>query len=155
MYRISDETLVFNAFIPAGMVRAISPSQFEIDAHEVPGLVIYIMRVKGEYMKGGQASSFVERMDGEFGCLRPVIAAGPPYIGDPWKRYVPFTLLETGAIVELWAKSYTDPQEMGEDETQLNDFYRGRWTREGQAKWRPKTRHRTTVSTLRLERHAL
>ena len=76
-------------------------------------------------------TSFVERMDGEFGCLRPVIAAGPPYIGDPWKRFVPFTLLKPGAIVELWAKSYTDPQEMGEDETQLNDFYRGLWTREG------------------------
>ena len=105
MYRISDETLHVNSFTRNGTVRAISSHQFVVDAEEVHGLVVYVMRVNGEYMKGGhtgkKASSFVARMNSEFGCLRPVIAAGPPYKGDPWKQFVPLTLIVTGAIVEL------------------------------------------------------
>jgi len=151
MYRISDETLRVNAFARGGAVRAISPHYFLVEPQEVPGLAVYIMRVNGEYMKGGhtgkKASSFAARMKSEFGCLRPVIAAGPPYhgTGDPWQRLVPLMLVVPGAIVELWVKSYTDLQTMRDDEEELNDFYRGLWTREGQPGWKPKARRRVTV----------
>lgn len=159
MYRISDETLRVNGFSPAGTVHAVSPHHFLVDPQEVRGFVIYIMRVAGEYMKGGhtgkKASSFVARMNSEFGCLRPVIAGGPPYTGDPWKRFVPLTLLVAGSTVELWAKPYADLQTMLDDETELNDLYRGLWTKEGQPGWTAKKRHRATVSTLRLERQSL
>lgn len=157
MYRISDETLRLNIFVRSGSVRVKSPTYFTIEPDEVPGLVNYIMRVNGEVMKCGEANDFSTRMDGEFSCLRPAIAQGEPYVGngDPWQRNAPHTLAVTGTVVELWTKTYQDARERHEDETDLNDFYRGLWTREGKPEWKPKRRKRQTISTLRLERQAM
>jgi hypothetical protein len=58
-------------------------------------------------------------------------------------------------VVELWTKTYEDPQERHEDEIDLNDFYRGLWTREGKPQWKPRPRKRQTISTLCLERQAV
>ena len=155
MYRINDQTLLTNGFVRRGVVEIVAPHRFVVTPVEVHGLVIYIMRVGSEYMKGGhtgkKSSSFVARMKSEFGCLVPVIAAGPPYLGDPWKRFVPLTLAVPG-VIEFWVRPYTDPEQMLEDEQELNDFYRGLWTREGQPRWTAKKRQRKTLSTLRLER---
>ena len=146
-----------NGFGRSGTVRVKSPTYFIVDPDEVPGLVNYIMRVNGEVMKCGETDDFSTRMKSEFDCLRPVIAKGEPYVGngDPFQRNAPHTLVVTGTVVELWTKTYKDALERHEDETDLNDFYRGLWTREGKPEWKPKTRRRRTISTLRLERQVV
>ena len=109
MYRINDQTLLTNGFIRRGVVGIVVLHRFVVSPEEVQGLVIYIMRVGSEYMKGGhtgkKSSSFVARMKSEFGCLVPVIAAGPPYVGDPWKRFVPLTLAVPG-VIEFWVRRH-------------------------------------------------
>ena len=85
MFRINDQTLLTNAFGRGGVVEIVAPYRFVVSPEEIQGLVIYIMRVGSEYMKGGHAgkksSSFVARMKSEFGCLVP---------GDSEKRRRPF-----------------------------------------------------------------
>jgi hypothetical protein len=154
MYRISDETLHSNGFIRNGTVRVESATHFSVNTTEVSGLVNYIMRVDAEVMKCGKTDGFANRMAGAFNCLRPVIAQGEPYVGnsDPWQRNAPHTLVSRGTVVELWTKSYDNAQERHEDEVDLNDFYRGLWTRHGKPQWKPKIRKRQTISTLRLKR---
>ena len=157
MYRISDETLRLNIFVHSGTVRVKSPTYFIVDPDEVPGRVNYIMRIDGEVMKCGETDHFSTRMNSTFDCLRAVIAKGEPYVGngDPGQRNAPHALVVTGTVVELWTKTYKDALERHEDETDLNDFYRGLWTREGKPQWKPKPRKRQTILTLRLEREAM
>lgn len=103
-------------------------------ARDIPGFALYVMVVDGQFKKAGHTGKgnagtrFKIRMESSFSCLRPVIAAGPPYQGDfPWKHRVPLTVL-AGKEVELWVKAATaDATEASE----LNRRYRGEWTREG------------------------
>lgn len=166
MYLISDETLHANQFTPSGTVRHISPTQFDMEFKTVSGFVVYIMRVKDEFMKGGKAqgttngSRYKARVSSEFTCLQvggrcTVMAAGTWAAGDPWHRHAVPALRTPGTVVELFTKTYATQAEMEEDERELNDFYRGLWTKEGKPTWRPSNRPRLTDSTLRLgERQA-
>ncbi len=165
MYLISDDTLDINDFKRSGTVTNISPTDFvqEFDDN-VRGFVVYIMRVKGEFMKGGKAHGktpgalYAKRVADEFNCLRPwkkCCPAGPPYSGDPWHLHALPAVRTTGVVVELFAKTHDTEEKMLENETELNDFYRGLWTRQGKPTWKQPKRHRTTVSTLRLERQAV
>jgi len=59
-----------------------------------------------------------------------VIAGGPPYRGDPFKRYAPVTILAKQEI-ELWAKEQLTCERMLAEEEKLNGHYQGEWTKEG------------------------
>jgi hypothetical protein len=104
---------------------------------DVEGYVVFIMVVDQEFKKAGYsgtgASGFKIRMESCFNCLRPVIAGGPPYRGDPFTQYAPAALL-AHREVELWAKPHETEQSMLEEVRQLNRRYRGEWTREGWAR---------------------
>ena len=161
MYLISDETLRMNEFQRRGTVTHISPTNFAQHFDPVLGFVVYIMRVNGEFMKGGKArgtsagSRYKARVTSEFNCLKtpgrcPLMGTGTWAGGDPWHRHAVPALRTQGTVVELFAKSYATAKEMEEDETELNNFYRGLWTKEGKPTWRPDNRPRLTVSTLRL-----
>lgn len=100
----------------------------------VDGFAVYLMVVNGEVKKAGQTgkgnSNFKTRMESSFNCLRPVIAAGPPYQGDPFKRYASVAMVE-GRKVELWVKKESTLESMVAEEAELNEHYRGEWTKEG------------------------
>ena len=100
----------------------------------VEGHSVYIMVVNGEFKKAGHTgkggSGFRARMRGSFNCLRPVIAAGPPYAGDPFKRHASVSMVE-GEEVELWVKAQPTLGAMMAEEQELNERYRGQWTKEG------------------------
>lgn len=159
MYLISDESLQANKFTRSGTVRNISPTDFVLEHFDytIQGWIVYIMRVNGEFMKGGIGKG-MQRCRDEFNCLRPwkkCCPAGPPYGGDPWHLHALPAVRTKDVVVELFAKSYATEQEQREDESELNDFYRGLWTKEGKLTWKPKSRRRLTVSTIRLgERQA-
>lgn len=105
----------------------------------VEGWVTYIHVVNADFKKAGKSgdgANFDERMNGSYNCLRKVIGDGPPYLGDPWKRWAPFTLLE-GQEVELWAKEQPTHQAAKDEEDILNEFYRGEWSKEG---WKNQSR---------------
>ena len=102
----------------------------------VEGWVTYIHVVNAEFKKAGKAGNFDERMNGSYDCLRKVIGDGPPYLGDPWKRRAPFTLLD-GQEVELWAKEQPTHAAAKDEEDILNEFYRGEWSKEG---WKNQSR---------------
>jgi hypothetical protein len=106
---------------------------FRVDiTRDLSGFALYVIVADGEFKKAGHTGKggtrFKIRMESSFNCVRPVIAAGPPYQGDfPWKHRVPLALL-AGQEVELWVKEATaDATEAAE----LNRRYRGEWTREG------------------------
>ena len=134
--QISDEELHAKGFTRGGTVVYIdAPRLFRVDIDtDVQGYAVYIMRVNGEYMKGGQTGNgrmrFKHRMSNSFNCLRKVIAGGEPYVGDPWKRYAPFTILAKQEV-ELWVKRHATKDGMAADEDALNRFYKGKWTKEG------------------------
>jgi hypothetical protein len=96
----------------------------------IDGWVAYVHVADGEIKKAGMTRTFDRRMGGSYNCLRKVIAAGPPYLGDPWKRNAPTTIL-AGQTVELWAKAEPSYQAAGDTEDILNEFYRGEWSKEG------------------------
>jgi len=159
MYLISEDTLRVNEFKRRGTVRNISPTDFVLEDFDytIQGWIVYVMRVNGEYMKGGIGKG-MQRCRDEFNCLRPwkkCCPAGPPYGGDPWHLHALPAVRTKGVVVELFAKPYKTEPEQTDDERELNDFYRGLWTKEGKDTWKQPKRHRTTVSTLRLgERQA-
>jgi hypothetical protein len=102
---------------------------------DVQGYVVYIMVVNHEFKKAGHTGKggarFKTRMEGSFNCLRPVIAGGPPYLGDPFKQHAPATILAQ-QDVELWAKPFPSLALMMAKESELNDKYEGELTKEGQ-----------------------
>ena len=108
---------------------------FRVDiTRDIPGFALYVIVAAGQFMKAGHTGKggtrFKIRMESSFNCVRPVIAAGPPYRGDfPWKHRVPLALL-AGQEVELWVKEATAD---GTEASELNHRYRGEWTREGWA----------------------
>jgi len=104
--------------------------------HPIAGWVAYVHLVNGEVKKAGMTGTFDNRMGGSYNCIRKVIAKGPPYLGDPWKRNGPTTIL-AGKTVELWAKAEASHQAAKDTEDILNEFYRGEWSKEG---WKSGTR---------------
>ncbi len=169
MYPISDETLAANQFELSGTVTHRSPIQFDMtfDARRRPSFVVYIMRVNGEVVKCGKAAgTYPARVKQEFQCLRDpsqvprgqkgctVMKAGTwATAADDFHRYGVPALRTPGTVVEVFAASYATKEEMLAVEDELNNYYRGLWTQEGQPGWTPHPR--PTVSTLRLgERQA-
>jgi len=98
------------------------------------GWATYIHIVNHEFKKAGSTgtgnASFKTRMEQSYGCLRLVIAGGPPYRGDPWKRYAPATILAQQEI-ELWVKPQPSIEDMFAEEDALNRHYMGEWSKEG------------------------
>lgn len=101
--------------------------------------VTYMHIVNREFKKAGKTGrdpitgkgeTFAQRMDGSYDCLRKVIDEGPPYLGDPWKRHAPFTILARQEVM-LWVKSQPTHQAAKDEEDILNEFYRGEWSKEG------------------------
>ncbi len=166
--KISDEILSANHFERSGTVRNISPTDFVLeDFSAVPGFVVYIYRVKGEFMKCGHAAGrYPQRVKESFRCLRDpsslpigvrgckVMKAGTwATAADDFHRYGVPALRTPRTVVEVFAASYATEGEMLAVEDELNNYYRGLWTQEGQPGWTPHPR--PTVSTLRLgERQA-
>ncbi len=162
MYLISDETLHANKFTRSGTVAHISPTQFDAALTDVPGFVVYLMRVHGEVVKCGKAkgttrgSTYKVRVSSEFNCIRAVgsctvMAAGTWATAcDNWHRHGVPAMRTPGTVVEVYTRVCATEAAMLEDETELNDFYRGRWQGQRVPSGRTPTRHRTTVSTLRL-----
>ncbi len=166
--KISDEILSTNHFERSGTVTHFSPTRFEMkDFVAVPGFVVYIMRVNGEVMKCGKAAkTYPKRVKDEFNCLRDpsVLASGVRGCkvmragtwateADDFHRYGVPALRTPGTVVEVFAASYATEGEMLAVEDELNNYYRGLWTQEGQPGWTPHPR--PTDSTLRLgERQA-
>lgn len=106
----------------------------EID-WDIQGFAIYAMVVGDEVKKfgttGRKNSGFRSRMTSTFSALRQVIRRGPPYLGDPFKRFAPAAIL-AGHTVELWARGSTAAL-LEIEESELNQAFRPEWTKEGEA----------------------
>ena len=100
---------------------------------QVPGFAVYAMVVGHEVKKfgttGRKNSDFRSRMISTFSAIRQTIRKGPPYSGDPGKRYAPATILANNEI-DLWAKPSTEAR-FETEESELNNKYRPEWTKEG------------------------
>ncbi len=144
--KISKEELLAAGFSHSGTVVPDPNNILRIDWNpNIPsGNVVYLMIVNDEVKKAGKAedtkaSTFKARMHGEFGASRQVIAGpipGRPLPGwrlrplDSFKKHAPTATLN-GHHVELHAKALPTRQSMLDEETRLNEKYRGEWTKEG------------------------
>lgn len=125
---------------------------FRVDVtRTIEGSVSYLHVVNREVKKAGITGHFDQRMGGSYNCLRKVIAAGPPYLGDPWKRHAPTTIL-AGHRVELWAREEPSRPAAKYAEDLLNEFYRGEWSKEG---WKRGARRPTWPAELNRKRAGL
>ena len=140
---ISIEELQAAGFRRAGTVfpDATKVVRVQVD-WPVTGFVVYIMVVNHEFEKAGttgrKGSVFEGRMHSTFSALRQVISGArpdrPPALWrsrklDPFKQHAP-AAIAAGHEIELWAQEFTiDTFEA--KETELNDRYRGEWTKEG------------------------
>jgi hypothetical protein len=146
---ISREDLDAREFRRAGTVYPDASSILRVEMEngwDVPGWVTYIMVVDGEFKKAGKTgdgeSTLKGRMSSTFQALRQVIA-GPPANRpparwrsrplDPFKQNGPAAILAQQQI-ELWAKRQPTRERTISEETELNEHYRGEWTKEGWTK---------------------
>jgi len=130
---ISREELRALGFRRVGTVHpAAGMCRVEID-RDTQGYAVYAMVVGTEVKKfgttGRKNSNFRSRMFSTFSALRQTILKGTPYLGDPFKRYAPATIL-ANKEVELWTKESTEAMFQIE-ESQFNNKYRPEWTKEG------------------------
>lgn len=121
-------------FTPAGVVTPDAANLLRVHVHQpLDGCALYAMVVGDEIKKfgttGRKNASFKQRMHSTFSALRRVIQVGPPYTGDPFKRYAPLAILDRREI-ELWSRPST-PDVFEEEETSLNRRFRPEWTKEG------------------------
>lgn len=131
---ISNEELKSMGFRRAGTVYpdAACVVRVEVDWDHA-GYAVYAMRVGADVKKfgttGRKDSCFKARMNSTFSALRQTIRRGAPFVGDPFKRFAPATILAKREV-ELWLKpSSSDDFEI--EETRLNTTYRPQWTKEG------------------------
>jgi hypothetical protein len=142
--RISDEELRAAGFKRAGTVYPDPRRMVRVDITEdVPGCVAYLMRVKGEVKKvgitGTGASGFRQRMNSTFSALRTVMTGPRPGRPparwrsrkfDPFKEHAPATI-RAGHEIELWALRCRSVDSTKAKETELNQKFRPKWTKEG------------------------
>jgi hypothetical protein len=140
---ISREELEAAGFRRAGTVFPDAGTILRVQIDwPVTGFVVYIMVVNHEFKKAGttgrKGSTFEARMRSTFSALRQVISGplpGRPPAGwrsrrlDPFKQHAPAAIL-AGLKVELWAQEFTI-NTFEVKETELNNRYRGEWTKEG------------------------
>ena len=124
---ISREELKAMGFRPAGTVYPDRSSVLRVQIDfDLQGHAVYAMRVGDEVKKfgttGRKNSGFRARMGSTFSALRQTIRKGAPFVGDPFKRFAPATILADREI-ELWLKASTQEEFEGE-EARLNNHYR-------------------------------
>jgi len=132
--QITSQRLIEMGFRPAGVVvpDAAQVLRVRVD-RDMPGYGVYAMLVGEDVKKfgttGRKNSCFKSRMSSTFSALRQVIRRGPPFTGDPFKRFAPAPILR-GETIQLWLKpSSADTFEV--EETELNNRFRPEWTKEG------------------------
>lgn len=98
------------------------------------GFVVYMMVVNDEVMKAGKTEGgFRTRMLSSFNSLKNKMgdkADHPRYQEQTFKEHAQATI-RAGHQVELWATSCETGAQMLAMEKELNDKYRGIWTKEG------------------------
>ena len=98
------------------------------------GFVVYMMVVNGEVMKAGKTETgFRTRMVSSFNSLKNKMgdkADHPRYQEQTFKENAQATI-RAGQQVELWARTFDSRELMLVKEQELNDKYRGLWTKEG------------------------
>ncbi len=133
---ISSEELHVDGFWRAGTVYpdAATTLHVQIDRDD-HGFVVYIMVVNHEFMKGGKTETPLStRMRSTFNSLKNKMgdrADHPRYQEKTFKEHAQATILAKQEI-ELWAQKFPSFDLMMAKESDLNNKYQGRWTKEGQ-----------------------
>jgi hypothetical protein len=133
---ITSEELHADGFWRAGTVYpdAAETLRVEID-RDVHGFVVYVMVVKQEVVKAGKTETLLSiRMRSTFNALKNKMNAyadHPRYQEKTFKEHAQATI-RAGQQVELWARHFPSRELMMAKEAELNNKYRGIWTKEGQ-----------------------
>jgi hypothetical protein len=133
--KITREELDVKGFRRMGTVYADPATVLRVQIdRDVQGFVVYIMVVEGEVMKAGKTETkFSTRMHGSFNSLKNKMgkhADHPRYQEKTFKEHAQATIREQKEV-ELWAKALPSFESMMAEESELNNSYKGLWTKEG------------------------